>query len=81
MASVQYRKLAPAQPSYVLYTASKPAEWQVLVDGIARGRVWGVVSQYSPRPYFRAEVDGVQLTRSGYGRLKDAKRDVERLFA
>ena len=75
---ISYRKAAAAQPSYALYTADRPASWDVLVDGVVRGSIVGRVTQYSAQRLFYAVVDGERLSRTGYGRLKDAKHAVAR---
>ncbi len=79
--NLQYRKSAPAVRSHVLYTADVPASWEVVVDGVVRGHVVGYAPKYGSRSYYRVELDGVRLSRTGYARLADVKREVARVLA
>lgn len=72
------KKAAPREKSYVLYTADRPASWLVIVDGVERGLLKGRSNQYSSSTWYSLLVDGVK--RAEYSRLKDARRDLPRVF-
>ncbi len=78
---ISYRKSAPAVRSHVLYTADVPASWDIVVDGVVRGHVVGYAPQYGSGSYYRVEFDGVRLSRVGFARLADVKREVARVLA
>lgn len=76
MSSVSYRKSAPAVKSYALYTADRPASWDVLVDGEVRGSLRGVSHQYSRSVSYVVSFDGRQVRQRPQS-LRAAKALVE----
>jgi hypothetical protein len=74
--SVSYRKTASARKSYALYTADRPASWDVLVDGVVRGSLVGGSSKYSRDVYYVVHFDGRRV-RQRPGPFRDAKRVVD----